>query len=184
LEEDMNENLAGWLEFLRELESDGIEYDLSIALGEEFGVVYIEPEIPEEPETPEEPEEPETPDYPEEPGGSGELATIVNYQYEVELPSGEEERVRDCIVYAFAGWKQQPNVNPDKPWGVPFLVKARKGNSIWKLPEGKKVLVNSGQNWNVDSDMGLYKNYAREWLDHGQEPNERYFLDRGNLTLG
>jgi len=121
---------------------------------------------------------------PEEPAEDGEWATVTNYEYEVELPGGgEEERERECIVYRFTGWKQEPGSNPNKPLGVPFLEKAKKGNSIWKLSPGTRVLVNAAQNYNVDADVNFWRNYGREWLNHGQGADERYFLDKGNLNM-
>jgi len=122
---------------------------------------------------------------PEPPAPDGEWATVTNYEYEVELPSGdEEERVRECIVYKFVGWKQEPGSNPNKPLGVPFLEKAKKGNSVWKLSPGTRVFVNAGQNFSIDADVGFWHNYGREWLNHEQDASERYFLDKGNLNIG
>lgn len=91
-------------------------------------------------------------------------------------------KIHDNIVWRFVGWKQAPNTNPDKPMGVPFLEKMKSGSSIWRLSDGHKVKVND-VNWQVDADLNFHENYAREWLNHEDIGEERYFFDRGNVNI-
>lgn len=117
-------------------------------------------------------------DIPPSDGGNvepGVPAKLVSY-------TNDDGKEITPIVYIQTGWKQEPDTNPNKPDGVPSLEKMKKGNSIWRLPVGTEVRVEP-VNTQVDADLGFYKNYGRQWLDHKDVASGvKYFFDKGCIV--